>query len=383
VTLHDFGIADPNTAFYIYPEERICPLKPMSLACWKTQCTRTGRKGKAVQMARHLVNGPMLHAWSAFEAFVHVSPFSEGILRSYVPGGRSQVVIDNPVAVDRGPRVEAERNREFVFVGRIVPEKGAVLLAGAAKAAGVPVVFVGDGPEVDAVRAANPDAELAGWLSAEAVQARITGARALVFPSTWYETAGLGALEALARGVPVIVADRCAAAAYVKDGETGRHFPTGDMAALAAALRAHDRRREHAPERVDVDHRLGGIERREVLSEPLARLAVVEEPLEELGLALGVVRVGEPERDRLDSGVRGDLGGEVALTPEESHAQTAVGDPERGGDRHALGAAREPRAVADDDDRADGSPGDRLRRGHYCAPIVWYSKPAASARWRG
>lgn len=239
MTLHDFGIADPNTGFYDFTRERICPLRPMSLACWRTQCTRTGRKGKAVQMVRHTVNGPLLHVWDSFGAFVHVSPFSAEILSSYVPEGASQTVVDNPVSVPRGPRVESERNREFLFVGRMTPEKGGVLLARAARAAGVPVVFVGDGPEAEAIRAANPDARLAGWLSSDEVQARIAGARAVVFPSQWYETAGLGALEALARGVPVIVADQCAAAAYVADGNTGRHFRTGDEASLVAALRQH------------------------------------------------------------------------------------------------------------------------------------------------
>ncbi|RYG70065.1 hypothetical protein EON77_14180, partial [bacterium] len=179
MTLHDFGIADPNTGFYDFTQERICPLRPMSLECWRTQCTRTGRKGKAVQMIRHTVNGPLLGVWDAFAAFVHVSPFSAEILRSHVPVKASQTIVDNPVSVAQGPRVEAERNRSFVFVGRLTPEKGGVLLARAAQAAGVPIVFVGDGPELELIRAANPDAELAGWLSSAEVQARIAGARAV------------------------------------------------------------------------------------------------------------------------------------------------------------------------------------------------------------
>lgn len=239
VTLHDFGIADPNTGFYDFPRERICPLRPMSLACWRTQCTHTGWKGKAVQMARASVNGPLLHVWDEFDHFIHVSAFSREILEGAVPKGKPQTVVDNPVAVEKGPRVEAERNRPFVFVGRMQPEKGAVLFARAAHAAAVPAVFVGEGPERDAVQAANPDAELAGWLSAAEVQERIAGARAVVFPSLWYETAGLGALEALARGVPVIVSDLCAAAQYVSDGETGRLYPGRDEEALVATLRTH------------------------------------------------------------------------------------------------------------------------------------------------
>ena len=241
MTLHDFGIADPNTSFYDFERGAICPLKPMSPACWARQCTKTGRAGKAVQMARATVNGPLLRVWDAFEGFVHVSPFSARILAPYVPGGRAQTVVDNPVSVARGPRVEAERNAEFVFVGRLEPEKGPALFAAAARRAGVPAVFVGEGPERDAIMAANPDAEMTGWLSPEGAQERIGGARAVVFPSRWYETAGLGALEALARGVPTIVSDACAAREYVGDGESGRWFASGDEGALASALASHAR----------------------------------------------------------------------------------------------------------------------------------------------
>ncbi len=239
MTLHDFGIADPNTGFYDFERAAICPLKPMSPACWARQCTRTGRAGKAMQMARATVNGPLLRVWDAFGAFVHVSPFSAGILRPYVPGRASQTVVDNPVAVEREARVEAERNREFVFVGRMEPEKGVRLFARAAARAGVPAVFVGDGPERAGAEGENPGAEFAGWLSTAGVQERIGRARAVVFPSLWYETAGLGALEALGRGVPVIVSDACAAREYVGNGATGRWFRSGDEASLAAALSAH------------------------------------------------------------------------------------------------------------------------------------------------
>lgn len=238
VTLHDFGIADPNTGFYDFELARICPLRPMSPACWARQCTKTGRAGKAVQMVRASVNAG-LRVWDEFESFVHVSPFSAGILEAYVPKGRPQTVVDNPVGVERGARVEAEGNSEFVFVGRLEPEKGPALFARAAAMAGVPAVFVGEGPEREAVLAANPAAEMTGWLSTKGVQARIGGARAVVFPSRWYETAGLGALEALARGVPVIVSDACAAREYVADGVTGRWFASGDEGSLVAALRAH------------------------------------------------------------------------------------------------------------------------------------------------
>jgi glycosyltransferase involved in cell wall biosynthesis len=144
--------------------------------------------------------------------------------------------VPNPVTVARNRRVEAEANEVFLFVGRLAKEKGAVQFARAAAQAGIRAVLVGDGPERDAVRAANPDAELVGWLSSEEVARWMDRARCLVFPSLWYETLGLAPLEALVRGVPVICGSWCAASEFVEDGVTGIvHDEPGE---LADALRS-------------------------------------------------------------------------------------------------------------------------------------------------
>ena len=76
-----------------------------------------------------------------------------------------------------------------------------------------------------------------GWRDAAGVQALMRQARALVFPSVWYEGQPLTVYEALACGAPVIVSDACAGREAVIDGETGFWFRSGDAEALAAHLR--------------------------------------------------------------------------------------------------------------------------------------------------
>jgi glycosyltransferase involved in cell wall biosynthesis len=61
-------------------------------------------------------------------------------------------------------------------------------------------------------------------------------ARALVFPSLWYEVQGLTVTEAKAMGTPVVVSDGCAGREAIEDGKSGLWFRSGDPAALAAAL---------------------------------------------------------------------------------------------------------------------------------------------------
>lgn len=75
-----------------------------------------------------------------------------------------------------------------------------------------------------------------GWRDEAGVQALMREARALVFPSVWYEGQPLTVYEALACGAPVIVSDACAGREAVEDGETGYWFRSGDAAALAAHL---------------------------------------------------------------------------------------------------------------------------------------------------
>ena len=55
-----------------------------------------------------------------------------------------------------------------------------------------------------------PQARFLGWRSPQEVRSLLRAARALVFPSVWYEGQPLSVYEALALGTPVIVSDLCA-----------------------------------------------------------------------------------------------------------------------------------------------------------------------------
>ena len=61
-------------------------------------------------------------------------------------------------------------------------------------------------------------------------------ARALVFPSLWYEGQPLTVLEAKAMGTPVIVSDVCAGREEIEDGVSGLWIKSADVESLARAL---------------------------------------------------------------------------------------------------------------------------------------------------
>ncbi len=235
-TLHDFGVACPNTSFFNFPEQKICTLKSLSVACHLCQCTHSGWPMKAMQMGRAW-RLKFAHTINQFDHFIYVSEFSQKILEPYIPSPTAQTVLYNPVSDEQEPIAEPSHSDVFSFVGRLSPEKGGPLFAAAAKMAGVKCQFIGKGPEEEKIRAANPDAIFTGWISSEEVVQRIRSSRAVVMASLWYETAGLSVLEAVSRGVPVIVADQCASTEYMQHERSGLTFRTGDVDSLAEALR--------------------------------------------------------------------------------------------------------------------------------------------------
>ena len=234
-TLHDFGLVCPNTTLYISPTNEICHHKPLSYACKTCQCTHKGWPMKLMQTARGSKIAREKIAQD-FDYYIYVSEFSRKIIEPHIPKSIPSTTIYNPVSAEQPP-LSPQRGDAFTYVGRLSQEKGVVGFARAARVAGVKCQFIGDGPEREAILTANPEAILTGWLSHEDVQAKITKSRAVVMPSLWYETAGLAVIEAVAQGIPAIVAKNCASTEYVVHGETGVHYNgEKELAAILSAM---------------------------------------------------------------------------------------------------------------------------------------------------
>jgi len=236
VTLHDYFIACPNGGFFEYPAERLCRRWPLSGACLGCHCDRHGYAQKLWRSARTFYQNRRLHLPEKITHYVGVSRFSLEILRPHLPGDVPVTLLRNPAdCPDVGPAPVA-RNREFVFLGRLVPEKGVRLFAEAVRQTGLPAVFVGDGELLPELRRLCPQARFTGWLDAAGIRAELAHARALVFPPLWYETLGLVVVEAAAAGVPAIVSDGCAATDHIRHGRNGLLFSHGSAPALAQAM---------------------------------------------------------------------------------------------------------------------------------------------------
>ena len=135
---------------------------------------------------------------------------------------------------------QGEPGDAFVYLGRLVPEKGVETLVRAVAQARVRLRILGTGPEEPRLRqlaaSLNADIEFCGYLSGAALHAAIAAARAVVVPSEWYENAPLSVLEASALARPVIGADIGGIPELIRAGETGLVFRSGDVDSLVEVL---------------------------------------------------------------------------------------------------------------------------------------------------
>jgi glycosyltransferase involved in cell wall biosynthesis len=236
-TVHEYFMFCPNGGFYNYPDNHVCALKPMSPACWASNCDSRNYPRKLWRCLRQTVMLHGAHLPRTFQDFVLISRFQQQVVKDYLPSRAKIHAVSNPIdCEDLGPK-PAPATGDFLFVGRLSPEKGMLVFAEAARRAGISPVFAGDGPGLEELKAKFPEARLLGWKSPDEVKALMRAARALVFPSLWFEGQPLTVLEAKAMGTPIIVSDGCAGREEVEDGVSGLWFESANVDFLALALR--------------------------------------------------------------------------------------------------------------------------------------------------
>ncbi len=130
----------------------------------------------------------------------------------------------------------------LLFLGRFMPDKGAMRAIEAARLAGRRLVLAGKVDTADAdhfTRDIEPAIDgnrvtYVGEADADTKRRLLAGADALLFPIEWDEPFGLVMIEALASGTPVIGFRQASVPEIVDDGLTG--FVVDDVAAMASAI---------------------------------------------------------------------------------------------------------------------------------------------------
>jgi glycosyltransferase involved in cell wall biosynthesis len=190
----------------------------------------------ATELVVHRVRGTVRRE---VDRFIAPSEFAAGFLvRAGVDHAR--IVVKPHFTTDPGPRARRPSEAlDVLYVGRVAQGKGLeeLLSAWQRSPRAARLVIIGDGPQRAVLeRRSPPGVEFTGWMPREQVLRRMRAARALAFPSTWYEPFGMVLLEAMAAGLPVLGFEAGAARQIVDPDPPWLLVRVGDVEALAGAL---------------------------------------------------------------------------------------------------------------------------------------------------
>lgn len=239
-TLHNYRLLCPNAQFF--RDGRVCedclgkavPWPGVVHACYR------GSRAASGTVAAMLTAHRALGTWSEkADAYVALTEFArEKFVQGGLPAERISV---KPNFLPEDPGVGEGRGDYFLFVGRLSGEKGVDALLAAWERLGerVRLKIVGDGPLAPGVARAAERLGGMEWLGRQPKD-RVLGlmkdARALLFPSVWYEGFPVVFAEAFAVGLPIIASDLGSMSSLVDPGRTGLHFRPGDPKDLAARV---------------------------------------------------------------------------------------------------------------------------------------------------
>ena len=240
LTAHEYYTVCPNGGLLNYPSGRLCRVRPLSMQCLGSRCDRRSSLQKMWRLVRQQVQAMALGRITNL-TILAPSLLSREILQSHLPG-TAICYLPNFVrhlpGATRG--IPYAKNANYLFIGRLEPEKGIELFCQAVSELGLSGVAVGaaENPQEEArLRAAWPQITFTGALPWEELAPHVALCRALVFPSLWPEGMGLVPFEVQKNfAMPCIVARDSAPRQLVQPGQTGLLFRTGDVEDLKKAL---------------------------------------------------------------------------------------------------------------------------------------------------
>jgi glycosyltransferase involved in cell wall biosynthesis len=239
-TLRNYRLLCPNALFF--RNGRVCEDclgQPVPWPGVIHNCYRQSRMASA-GVATMLTVHRTLRTWTKMvDVYIALTQFAR---EKFIQGGLpAEKIVVKPNFVHPDPGYGMGGGGYALYVGRLSVEKGIDTLLAAWERLGrrISLKIVGDGPLASqVVEAATrlPQVEWLGRRSMAEVYALMGEATVLVFPSKWYETFGRVAVEAFAKGTPVIAANLGAIAELIEHGRTGFLFHPGDVEDLTAKV---------------------------------------------------------------------------------------------------------------------------------------------------
>ena len=238
VSCHDYFNICPNGGLLNYKSSQPCTLKPMSSACWLSQCDRRSSLQKYWRMLRQINLNRLAQFRESKMTFVTLHGGMSDLIKSIGFCAPSLTSNPNPATAWTEQRVTCESNDSFLYVGRLERDKGADIAVHGAKNAGVPITLIGEGALEFELKAAYPNAKFTGFCDKAKIGQIAQKARALIVPSRVPEPYGLVVAEAALSGIPVLIAQHCLLSKSICEKEMGDAFDPNQIETLTQRIEA-------------------------------------------------------------------------------------------------------------------------------------------------
>lgn len=238
-TIHNFRFLCPNGLFL--RNGQVCELckngnytPAVRYGCYKNSYFFSGLYAAIIKY--HRMHNTF---YDKIDTLVALSEFSK---RKLIEGGfdHRKIVVKPNFLLQSG--IENNFNRKldyFIFIGRLSKEKGIYNLVEAVRNfTKQKLKIIGNGEELEIIKnVINTNKlnniELLGFIDGPRKYKLLTEAKALIFPSIWYENFPMTILEAYSMGTPVIASNIGSLPEIVQDKKTGLLFNSGDPEDLA------------------------------------------------------------------------------------------------------------------------------------------------------
>lgn len=254
-TIHNFRLVCPNALFY--RDGHICEdCLQKGLHCSiKHSCYR-GSKAQTAMVALSLKLHRLLGTFKKPDAYIALTAFNKEKISSVVHpekifvkpnylslGNASTTVSDSPSTDLQTISDTVAPFSYYVYAARLEQVKGIfVLLEAFRNLPDETLLLLGTGPDEEEVKAyiekhRMKNVKCLGFMPHENTLALLKQAKALIFPSLWYEGFPMTIVESLSCGTPVLASDTPNITETIRSGENGYSFATGSPDALCQAVK--------------------------------------------------------------------------------------------------------------------------------------------------
>jgi glycosyltransferase involved in cell wall biosynthesis len=195
-----------------------------------------GSLGKSGLLYAEAVVQKWMGNYERVDAFIAPCRFMQKSIAHRIPDEKTHLLYNG---IDVNEVQSSNEDDDYVlFLGRLVPEKGAgtLLKAHAKSNHAWKLVVAGTGPLLDVLKTQYKPSILVGYLAGDALKEMIRKASVIVVPSEWYENCPMSVLEAMAYGKPVVGSRMGGIPELVEEGKTGLLYEAGDVDGLLKAL---------------------------------------------------------------------------------------------------------------------------------------------------